>query len=63
LKASGATNRGRQRIADAERNAEASAESLRLGNLPADEAEVLRQVFDWIEWGVITEEALRERGG
>lgn len=61
MKLSGATNRGRRIVADAERNAEASAESLRLGNLPPDEAEMLRQVWDWIEWGVITEEALRER--
>lgn len=62
MKTSGATNRGRHRVAEAERNAEASAESLHLGNLPAEEADQLRQVWDWIEWGVITEEALRDRG-
>lgn len=57
MKSSGATNRGRARAADAERNAEADAETLRLANLTPEEAAQLRQVFDWLEWGLFREQA------
>lgn len=52
-KASGATNRSRQRQAEAERNQEADSETLRLSNLSPEEAAQLGQIYDWIEWGLL----------
>lgn len=53
MKQSGASNRGRQRQAEAERHAEASAEPLHLANLDAREAAQLRQLLDELLWGAL----------
>lgn len=53
MKASGASNRGRQRQAAAERGAEAAGEALRLQNLPEPERAQLRELLDQLLWGAL----------
>lgn len=53
MKHSGASNRGRQRQAEAERHAEAAGEPLHLANLDEREAAQLRQLLDELLWGAL----------
>jgi len=61
MKNSGASNRQRSAEAAQRRSAEDLAETVRLANLSEEAAAQLRQVFDYLEWGVISEEGMRGR--
>lgn len=53
MKSSGASNRSRQRQAEADRNAEADAETKKLADMSEEDAAQLRQLFDLLLWGAL----------